>query len=168
MKVELKYKIVHEIKSVGLATLYFGCWLAVLLLIKQLILAEYQIQFHGMTRALIGALILAKVVLVLEHAPLGKWVRMRAAWVDVLLRTTLYAVGVLVILILEKGFEERDEYGGFVQSVSTMWQHEDIYHLWTNIIVITGALLIYNMLSVVRSHLGEGGLLRLFRMPRPD
>lgn len=163
-----KQKLKHEIKTVGLVTLYFGCWLAILLLIKQLVLAEYQIQFHGMIRALVGALILAKVVLVLEHAPLGSWVRHQPAWIDVLLRTALYASGVLAVLVLEKGFEGRHEYGGVVQSISTIWAHEDIYHMWTNAIVITGALLVYNIMSVVRSHLGDGELVRLFKMPRPD
>lgn len=163
-----RQKLQHEIKTVGLVTLYFGCWLAVLLLIKQLVLAEYQIQFNGMTRALAGALILAKVVLVLEHVPLGAWVRRQPAWIDVMLRTALYASGVLAVLVLEKGFEGRHEYGGFFQSISAIWAHEDIYHLWTNTIVITGALLIYNLMSVVRSHLGEGQLVRLLGKPRPE
>lgn len=159
-------KLISEFKSVGFATLYFGCWLAVLLLIKQLVLAEYQIQFHGISNALIGALILGKSVLVLEHVPLGKWIRQRPAWVDVVLRTILYALGVLVVLILEKGVEGRHEYGGFAQAISAMWKQEDVYHLWANAIVVTGALFVYNMLSVVRGYLGEGGLLRLFLMPR--
>ena len=166
MSTNLQQKLLDELKNVALATLYFGCWLAVLLLIKQLVLAEYQIQFNGLGKALIGALILAKVVLVLEHVPLGRWVRERPAWLDVVLRTLLYAFGVVLVLIIEKGFEGRHEYGGFAQSLRTIWHHEDIYHLWTNAIVITGALLFYNILSVVRSHLGEGALLRLYLAPR--
>ena len=159
-------KLKHEIKTVGLVTLYFGCWLAVLLFIKQLVLAEYQIEFHGMANALVGALILAKVVVVLEHASLGSWVRRQPAWLDVVLRTALYASGVVVILVLEKGFEGRHEYGGFVQSISAIWANEDIHHLWINVIVVTSALLIYNMISVVSSHLGDGELVRLFKIPR--
>jgi hypothetical protein len=163
-----KQKLKHEIKTVGLVTLYFGCWLAVLLLIKQLVLAEYQIQFHAMTRALVGALILAKVVIVLEHVSLGAWVKQQPAWIDVLLRTVLYTSGVLAVLVLEKGLEGRHEYGGFIQSISTVWAHEDIYHLWTNAIVITGALLVYNIMSIVRSHLGDGQLIQIFKIPRPE
>ena len=161
-------KLKHEIKTVGLVTLYFGCWLAILLLIKQLVLAEYQIEFRGMTNALVGALILAKVVIVLEHVPLGSWVRRQPAWIDVILRTALYASGVVVVLVLEKGLEGRHEYGGFVQSISTIWAHEDIHHLWVNVVVITSVLLIYNMFSVVRSHLGDGELLRIFTSPRSE
>ena len=74
--------------------LYFGCWLAALIVLKKLMLAEYQIQFNGFSQALIGALILSKVVLVLEHVPLGEWITARSAGVDIMLRTGLDAFGV--------------------------------------------------------------------------
>lgn len=159
-------KLMYEVKAIGLAALYFGCWLAVLLVIKKLILAEYEIKFYGISKALIGALVLSKVVIVLEHVPLGAWIRARPAWVDVIFRTALYAFGVFIVLLLEKAFEGRHEYGGFVPSLSAVFQHADIYHVYTNVIVISGALLGYNALAVVRSYLGEGGLLRLFLTSR--
>ena len=80
-------KLKHEVVTVFSLTLYFGCWLGVFVLIKYLLLAEYQVSFSGFSIALFGALVLAKVVLVLEYVPLGAWVEARAAWVDVLLRT---------------------------------------------------------------------------------
>ena len=159
-------KLMNEIKAVGLAAVYFGCWFAALLVIKQLVLAEYDIQFFGLSKALIGALVLSKVVLVLEHVPMGAWVRARPAWIDVILRTALYAFGVFIVLLLEKAFEGRHEYGGFTSSMRTLFQHADIYHVYANVIVISGALLVYNALDVVRSYLGEGGLLRVFLLPR--
>jgi hypothetical protein len=160
-------RLLHEFKAVGVAALYFGCWLAVLLVIKQLILAEYHIEFSGLSKAVAGALILSKVVLVLEHVSLGAWVRARPAWVDVVVRTLLYAMGVLLVMLLERGFEGRHEYGGFAPSLGALFEQADIYHVWTNTIVLTGALLVYNLLAVVRRHLGEGGLLRLFMTPMP-
>ena len=159
-------KLMHEIKAVGMAAIYFCCWLAALIVIKELVLAEYQIKFSGLSKALIGALVLSKVVIVLEHIPLGAWIRARPAWVDVIFRTALYGLGVFIVLLLEKAFEGRHEYGGFVPSLSAVFQHADIYHGYTNVIVISGALLGYNALAVVRSYLGEGGLLRLFLTPR--
>ncbi len=164
----LSQKVKHELKSIVLAALYFGCWLAVLLLIKQLVLAEYHIEFKGISKALIGALVLSKVVLILEHVSLGAWVRRQPAWVEIIMRTLLYAFGVLLVLLLEKGFEGRHEYGSFEKSLSAVFQHADIYHVWVNAIVLTGALLVYNILFVVRSYLGEGGMFRLFMKPIPE
>ena len=88
-KVSFKQKLKDEIKDFGIAALYFGCWIGALLLLKSLILAEYQIAFHRWSAAVVGALVLFKVVLVLEHASLGARVRARPAWVDVVLRTVI-------------------------------------------------------------------------------
>lgn len=158
-------EIEDEIRKVALATLYFATWIGVLVFLKTLILAEYRIEFHGFSMALVGALVLAKVVLVFEHVPLGAWVRTRPAWVDVILRTALYAMGVFVVLLLEKAFEGRHEHGGFGPSLMAVFQHVDMPHVWANTICLSGALLGYNLLSVVRRHLGDGGLIRLFLSP---
>jgi hypothetical protein len=160
--VSLQEKLKHEARSLSLAALYFGVWVFAFVFVKQLVLAEYKIAFRGLSRALVGTLILSKVVLVLEHVPLGGWVRSRPAWVDVVLRTALYAFGVLVVLVLEKALEGRHEHGGFGASLAAVIRHANAPHVWANTICLSGALLGYNVLTVIRRHLGEGALLRLF------
>jgi hypothetical protein len=164
----LQQKLKRELWAVALAALYFAAWIGALVLLKMLILAEYQIAFHGLSMALIGALVLAKVVLVLEHVPLGAWMRTQPAFVDIIFRTVLYALGVLVVLLLEKAFDGRHEYGGFGPSLMAVFQHADVYHVWANAICLSGALLGYNMLSVIRKRLGKGGLMQLFLSPLPE
>ena len=130
--------------------------------------AEYQIAFHDLSVALVGALVLAKVVLVLEHVSFGAWVRTQPAWVDVVLRTALYAFGVFVLLLLEKAFEGRHEYESFSASMIAVFQQANAIHVWLNTICLSAALLSYNLLSVVRKHLGKGALLRMFLTPLPE
>jgi len=113
------------IRDILLAALYFALWIGTLILIKSLILEEYHIEFHHYSMALVGALILSKVVLILEHVSLGAWVRSRPAWVGVILRTLLCAVGVLIVLVLEKGIEGRHEHGGFDGAVEAALQGAD-------------------------------------------
>lgn len=160
-------KIKHEIKSILLAALYFAIWIGALLVIKSLILEEYHIPFHHYSMALVGALILSKVVLILEHVSLGSWVRSQPAWIEVVLRTVLYAMGVLIVLILEKGIEGRHEHGGFGGAVEAAFKGSDAPHIWANIICITGALLIWNATSVIERHLGKRGLGKLLLAPLP-
>lgn len=164
----LTQKLKHEMAAVVSLTLYFGSWLGVLVLLKYLLLTEYQIAFTGFSVALIGALVLAKVVLVLEYVPLGAWVRSRPAWVTVVLRTALYTLGVFVVLLLEKAFEARHEYDSFGASLIAVFQHADVSHVWLNMICLSAALLSYNMLSVVRKRLGKGVLLQMFLTPLPE
>jgi hypothetical protein len=133
--------------------------------LKVLILEDYQIHFGGFSMVLVGALILAKVVLILEHVSLGSWLRGQPVLVDVVLRTLLYALGTLVVMLLEKGFESRHEHGGFGPALMNVFQHRDIPHVWANTICVTGALLFYNLLSALNRHLGSGGLAEVFLSP---
>ncbi len=103
-----------------------------------------------------------------RSVPLGAWVKARSAWVGVVLRTALYAFGVFVVLLLEKAFEGRHEYDGFGASLIAVFQHADVKHVWLNTVCLSAALLSYNMLSVIRKHLGKGALLRMFLTPLPD
>jgi hypothetical protein len=164
----LQQKLKSELKALAVAAVYFGLWLSSLLVLKKLTLDEYQIEFDGLSLALVGTLVLAKVVLVLEHLTLGAWVRTQPALLEVILRTTLYALGVVVVLLLEKGFEGRHEHGGFGPSLMSVFQHAEVYHVWVNTICLSGALLGWNALAVIRQHLGEGGLRRLFLSPLPE
>ncbi|MEN8132449.1 MAG: hypothetical protein ABFS45_20170 [Pseudomonadota bacterium] len=157
----------REFLELTYVTSYFVCWLGVLILLKHLILAEYKIEFYGMPLAVLGALILAKVVLVLKHVSLGAWIHAQPAWVDVVLRTALYTFGVFVALLIEKTFEARHEYDGFIPALNALFQQADMNHIWINTICLSGALLSYNMLAVVSRCLGKGALLRMFLMPLP-
>ena len=161
-------RLQQELKTLVLVALYFICWLAFLLLIKQLLLAEYDIQASGVTKALVGALVLSKVVMILEYVPLGEWLRNRPAWVDVVVRTALYTLGVFVVLLLEKAFEGRHEYGGFGASLAAGFAHADMHHVWLNLVVVSGALLGYNIHTVINRYLGEGGILHLLIEPLPE
>jgi len=163
-----KQKLNDEIKAMLEAMIYFGVWIGGLMLVKSLVLDEYHIAFTDWSAAIVGVLVLAKVVLILEHVSLGAWVRKKPAWINVLLRTLLYVAGVFVVLILEKAFEGRHEQGGFGNALTAMFEHADMPHIWANTICISGALMGYNIIAVIRRHLGTGGLIMFFQLPLPD
>lgn len=163
----LKDRLSRELASLAVVSLYFVCWIGVALLLKFLVLAEYRIGFAGWSMIVAGALILSKVVLILEHAPLGAWLDARPAWVDVVVRTLLYSAGVVVVLLLERGIEGRSRHGGFVAALQAGLEGANGFRVFTNAICISGALFFYNVLSVIRRHLGDRGLLQLFLQPLP-
>ena len=70
-----RQKLFKEIKTVAIATVYFAIWIGILMFLKTMILTEYKVEFTGISKALIGALILAKVVLVIDLIPLSNWTR---------------------------------------------------------------------------------------------
>ena len=163
----LPAKLREEIRSVGLTTLFFAAWFGMLMALKWLVLAEYDIKLLNVSIVLVGALIVAKVVLVLEKVPVDRWTRNRAALTHVVVRTGLYGIGILLVLILENAFEVRHEYGGFVPALAQVVRHQDIPHVVAAAIGVTAGLLIFNATFVIRRHLGKQGLIDLFLSPLP-
>jgi hypothetical protein len=159
-------KTIEEVKAILLTTLYFGAWFGVLMALKRLVLAEYHIGFRGFSAALLGAVVVAKVVLVMEHVSLGRWVRRQPAIVDVILRTLLYTLGFFLVLLLEKAFEARHEYGSYGRALANIFHHRDMPHIWANTIAVASALLGFCGLAVLRRTLGNEEFTALF-LSRP-
>jgi hypothetical protein len=155
-------RALKEIEAIGLLTFYFAVWFGMMLFVKRLVLAQYEIEFRGVSFALVGALVVAKVVIVMEHVSLGQWVRQRPVAVDLVLRTLLYTLGVLIVLLLEKAFEARHEAGGLGGALVKIFQHRDIHHVLAVTICVGGSFVGFNVISILRRHYGEAELRRLF------
>jgi hypothetical protein len=155
-----KERILAEIRTVILTTLYFFCWFGGLMVIKVLLLREYNIEFSGFTIVLVSALVIAKVVLLLEYIPIP-YIKNKPAWVAVLIRTFFYLAGVFIIIVLEKSFEARHEHAGFIEAVKNLAQKANFYHVWANTICVFGALLVFNIWSVIKLTYGKGIFLKL-------
>ncbi len=160
-------KLKSHFRKVVVTSAYFGVWIGALILLKTLVLQEYQIGFLGWSKITIGAVVLGKVVRVLDHVPLGSWVGARPAWVEVLLRTALYSAGLAVVMVLDRGLESRIEHGGLLGALKAMPRNTSFPHVLVNSICLSGAFLVYNALAVLRRYLGGGGLVSVFLKPSP-
>jgi hypothetical protein len=161
-------KLKHEFKSVLAATSFFAAWFLAMVVIKTLILAEHQIEFSGFLKAVVGAAVIGKVVLVLEHVPLGSWIRKQPAWLNVVVRTLLYIAGVFLVLLGEKMFEQRHEHSGLSAGLVGAFKSANAASVWAKTIWVGWGLLVFNMLTLVRQRLGGAALLRLFTSPISD
>jgi hypothetical protein len=160
----IKTRILKELTEILWVSLYFFCWFGALMLIKVLLLQQYKIEFYGATIVIVGTLVAAKAVVILEKVPLFK---NQPAWLEILLRTILYSAGIALLLILEKGLEARHEYGGFLPAVKNLFETANGYQIWLNTICIFGALFFFNLGTVIKLHLGKDGFKRILRSPVP-
>ena len=155
-------KIIEEIKTIARTASYFAIVFILMMIMKKLYLKDYDIEFTGISQALIGALVLSKVVLLMDLISLGNWVKRQPSIVDVSLRTVLYTLGVWIVIVLEKLFERRHDAGGIGDSMTYLINHRDIYHVWATTIGSCLAIFVYNAFSVVQRRLGRHGLSKLF------
>jgi hypothetical protein len=154
--------LLKETKAFGVRFVYFLFCYGLLLLLKKLILEEYHVGFVGLGTVFIGALISAKVVLVVEHTPLTRaFVRSRPI-LKVLFETAFYGLLSLATLYTEKAFELREKAGGFLPAFTIVRHENDRYLLAVTLIAVTLSFSFYSVLLVIDRHLGRGELLKLF------
>ena len=94
-----------ELLEVIPVTLFFFVGFGLVLMLVKLILAQYSIPFSVLSRAMIAALIVGKVVLVLEKVRLeGRFPR-APGWVLVAIKTAFYGSGAVVAAFIERLIE---------------------------------------------------------------
>ena len=155
-------KVLHEIIVIARTATYFAVFFLFMIVMKKLTLKDYQIEFTGLSQALIGALIMSKVILLMQLISLGSWVQRQPPIVDTLLRTLLYSLGVLVVVILEKAFEARHEVEGFSNAIAYVLDRRDVYHVWANTLGATASIFFFNVFAVVQRLLVKNGTYKLF------
>ena len=155
-------KLREEVKEVGLVTAYFFFCFSLILFFKRLFLAEYHIQFRGISNAIIGALIVAKVVVILDKTPISNRFQNHPVYIDVLYRSFVYSFLVFVVLCAEHAFDLRHEVGGFLSAMVTLIKNRDMHHFWAVNIFVGLSLIAYNSVSAVSQYMGKEQLMRLF------
>ncbi len=162
-----KDKIVNELRAIFWVSLYFFTWFGALSLVKYLLLQEYNIDFSGLAVVLLGTVVAAKVVLILENVPLP-WFSKKAAILEVLARSILYLLGAIVVLLLEKAIEARHDYGGFLGALKHITSHINFYHSAADIICVFGAIFIFNLASQLKNELGLDNFRGMFLSSRKN
>ncbi|MGH8550845.1 MAG: hypothetical protein ACRERU_20050 [Methylococcales bacterium] len=152
----------HEAKEVGLVTLYFFLCFGVLLTLKKLFLADYQIEFQALSTAIISALIVAKIVIVLGKTRAGSRFDARfPLGLAVLYKTLIYILATFVVLFLEKLFHAYRDTGLLGPAVIEVWEHRDFNIILAKVLCIGLTFMGYHLYAGIDRRLGKGTLRRL-------
>jgi hypothetical protein len=150
--------LVHEIRAILTAMLFFLTCFAVLVVLKDLMLEQYDVTAATSVRVVMLALVTAKVVVLFERVSLGRQIGL----VEVVLRTALYSLAAFLLLLLEHGISERKEAGGFVAAVSNAFQHPDMPIIWATLICVTMAFFVWTAFAVLRRSFGRDRILAAY------
>ncbi len=152
----------HEAKEVGLVTLYFFLCFGIILTLKKLMLATYEIEFYALSGAVVGALIVGKVVVVLDKTWAGnRFDASHSIGVAVLYKTTTYSAVTLLVLLAEKMFHAYRESGMLGEAFMEVWAHRDRNLIFAKVLCIGLTFLGYHLYKGLDRRLGEGTLIRL-------
>ena len=155
-------RIRREVREIGIVTLYFLACFLLFLGLKKLLLEEYHVEVNVLSTAVIGALVVAKVVVLLGKSSLGNQFRSGRLIVHVIWRSFAYTAVVFVVTLAEHLFDFYRETSQLPAAMSEMWAGRDLHHFLAMNICVGLSFLSYNSFSEIDRRLGEGGLRKLF------
>lgn len=161
---KVKDFLLGELKAVLFVTGYFLSWFVVVGVLKSLTLAEYNISFAAMSGAIIGALVIAKVVVILDATKAGDRFAQRRALQHILYRSAVYTFFVLLVLFSEKIVEAMLDDATLGDALDQVWAHRSRNHILTTTMLLGISLFFYNTFSVINRSL-DGGLMGLLSSP---
>jgi hypothetical protein len=154
--------IKHEAKELLVVTLFFLSGFLLILVLFELMLEDYGIHFNAWAKAVVGALVLAKVVLILRGRAFMQALPNYYGIVRVLYKTITYLVGVFVILTLERVVEAYGDAGGFITALKHVAETRKIYHVMAVTLLVGVLLAAFNCWEELLREVGRERLVDAF------
>lgn len=155
-------KLKKEIIEILLVTAYFLLCFGVLILIKKLTLAQVEVEFYGFSAALVGALVMSKVVILLDKTPLGKIYIRQALYKNVLFKSIIYTLVLTFVLFIENLIHTLLEGNNFMEAIKSIHEHRDPMQFRLILIASFFSLGSYNVIIAIRDSMEKGALTKLF------
>jgi len=155
-------KIKHEVLEVIPPTVFFFVAIGLLILTKRLMLQQYGIEFADFGAAIVGALIVGKVVLIADHLPFINKFPNKPLIYNVIWKTIVYVLAAFIVRLGEHLIPLILKYGSFREAMvhlvdDVVWPHFWIIYIWLSVL-----LFVYCSLRELIQVIGKNQVLRLF------
>jgi hypothetical protein len=155
-------KIKHEFLAIIPPTLFFFVAIGLLILTKRLMLQQYGIQFSDFGAVVIGALIIGKVVLIVDHLPFVNKFPHKPLIYNVAWKTIIYVLTAFLVRVAEHLVPLIIKYGSFREATvrivdEVVWPHFWVIYLWLSVL-----LFVYCSLRELIRVIGREQVLKLF------
>ena len=157
--------LIAEIKKIWLLATFFAIAFLYILWIMKLYLKSYEIDTYNISKAIIGALFAAKAVLILDKTPLVRPFNHFPRVVNLLYRTFLYSLAVILLGNLEAIIHAFNESHNWQTAWSLFLSQRDINRFWATNLCLALVFLFYNSLAAIEAHLGQGWLVKFLFQP---
>lgn len=152
----------HELKKIGSLSLFFFIGFGYILLMMKLLLKEYEINTYVLSKAIIGALVAAKAVAIMDVTPWVNRFHQSPRYIQVLYKTFLYTLTVLVLGAIEHIFHAYKETKAIGSAIATFIETRNLSQFLAITLCIGVVFLFHNILGEIDSYMGKGKLKKFF------
>lgn len=154
--------IKHEFQEAIIPTAFFFTVFHLVAFSKTLMLETYNVTPTGVAVATIGALTVAKAVLVADALPFVNRLAGKPLILGVLWKTAIYAVLTFVFRCIEELIPLLMKYKGFATAAEHLISEVSWPHFWALQIWLIFALVMYNTVMELDKYFGAGSVKKAF------
>lgn len=165
----IKRFFVGLVREMAPIVLFFFIAFMLIGLMFKLFVSQYDIEFSAFAKAAVAALIIGKVIALIDLAE-SRYAADRAhrRIVVVAAKTFLYAFVVIVLGIGEKIFHAYREAGSLGEAVSSLIANANVDRFLGLVLLISVVVFVYLVMQEIEEAMGQGALFRLlFKRPEP-
>jgi hypothetical protein len=152
----------HELLEVVPPTLFFFVAFNVITFTKKLMLEQYAIEFSGFVNATVGALIVAKVVLLADKIPFINKYPDKPLIYNVAWKTVIYVSVAFMVRFLEYLIPHWVKYRDLSIAVERLWEETIWPHFWAIQIWLVCLFFVYVSFRELARTLGEERFFKIF------
>jgi hypothetical protein len=145
--------------------LFFFVALMVILALLKLFVLQYSIEFYAFSRAAVGALILGKVVLLMDWAESGRRVSTYPRIAVIACKTFIYGLAVIALGIGERVIHSYHRTGDFREAISLVIANVNLDRFFGCVLLISLVVSAYLTMEEINRAMGKGALFTLFFKP---
>ena len=158
--------LAKEARAARPVFLFFFCGFMLVLLIVKLALAQYAIEVSALSRALIGALVAAKVTLILDETGLARGFARYPRIVPIAVKSIVYGLAVLVLGLAERLFDAYRHSPALGAAVARVAREATLLRLLSVVLGTTLVFAAYFVSREISDRMGPGELQALlFKAP---
>ncbi|MGO9612674.1 MAG: hypothetical protein ACLPX5_06540 [Dissulfurispiraceae bacterium] len=154
--------IKHEVLELIPPTIFFFFSFCLLILTQNLISRQYGIPLTSFVNAVIGALIVGKVVLIVDHFSFVNKFPQKPLLYNVVWKTLIYVLGALAVRYVEHLIEFARKYGGIVDGNIHLWNEMVWPRFWLIQMWLSVLFFIYCAFRELVRVLGREKVIRIF------
>ena len=166
----IKRFFVGLVREMAPVVLFFFIAFMLIGVLFKLFVSQYEIEFSAFAKAAVAALIIGKVVALMDLAE-SRYAadRSHRRIVVVAAKTVLYALVVIVLGIGEKIFHAYREAGSLREAVTNLIADANFDRFLGLVLLISVVVFVYLVMQEIERAMGQGALFRLlFKRPEPD
>ena len=168
MPATIGHALMGLVREMAPVVLFFFIVFGLIGLLYKLFVAQYSIEFSAFAKAAIAALIMGKVVLLLDWSQTGHRLNKYPRIVVIIGKTIIYAFAVIVVGLGERIIDSKRKAGSFQSAIHAMIANANFDRFLGFVLLISMIVGAYLTVQEISRAMGKGALIRLFFEPPMD